>query len=63
VLCFRLKARKTGKAFNVLAPKKVLTIKEVGKAMINAVLTGYPKSVLEIDDIRKLANSKNSTDN
>ena len=46
-----------GNAIKVFAPKKVLTIKEVGRAMINAVLTGYPKSVLEIDDIRKLANS------
>lgn len=46
-----------GNAIKVFVPKKVLTIKEVGRAMINAVLIGYPKSVLEIDDIRKLANS------
>ena len=39
----------------VFAPKKVLTIQEVGKAMINAVVIGYPKQVLEIDDIRRLA--------
>jgi len=45
-----------GKAIKVFVPKKVLTIKEVGRAMINAALIGYPTSVLEIDDIRKLAN-------
>jgi hypothetical protein len=32
-----------------------LTMQEVGRAMINAVTTAYPKAVLEIKDIRQLA--------
>jgi len=43
------------KAIGAIAPKKVLTIQEVGRAMINAVVIGYPKQVLEIADIRELA--------
>lgn len=43
------------KAIKLFAPKKVLTIEEVGKAMINAVVVGYNKSVLEIEDIKQLA--------
>ncbi|WP_407494196.1 NAD-dependent epimerase/dehydratase family protein [Elizabethkingia anophelis] len=31
------------------------TLEEVGKAMINAVLHGYPKHVLEVGDIKKLS--------
>ena len=31
------------------------TLKEVGLAMINSVLKGYPKQILEVEDIRKLA--------
>jgi uncharacterized protein YbjT (DUF2867 family) len=38
-----------------LIPGQVLTLREVGLAMINSVLKGYPKQVLEIGDIRKLA--------
>ena len=52
-----------GKAFQFFAPKKVLTIQEVGRAMINAVIRGYPKSVLEIDDIRRLASTQTSLSN
>lgn len=48
------------KTIKFFAPKKVLAIKEVARAMINAVLSGYSKPVLEIDDIRKLANNTNS---
>jgi hypothetical protein len=33
----------------------VLTIQEVGKAMINAVTVGYSKKILEIEDIKQLA--------
>jgi hypothetical protein len=40
-----------------IAPKNVLTMQEVGRAMINAVTAGYPKSILEIRDIKKLAGS------
>ncbi|MDV3736332.1 epimerase [Elizabethkingia anophelis] len=32
-----------------------LTLEEVGKAMINVVLRGYPKHVLEVGDIKKLS--------
>lgn len=38
-----------------IAPRQVLTIGEVGQAMINAVTEGYAKRVLEIPDIRALA--------
>jgi len=43
------------KIIKVFAPKSILTIQEVGRAMINAALIGYPKQVLEIKDIRQLA--------
>jgi uncharacterized protein YbjT (DUF2867 family) len=36
-------------------PKQASTLREVGRAMINAVIKGYPKSVLEIEDIKLLA--------
>lgn len=38
-----------------ISPKSVLTLQEVGRAMINAVIIGYPKNVLEVSDIRQLA--------
>jgi uncharacterized protein YbjT (DUF2867 family) len=38
-----------------LLPNQVSTMKDVGVAMINSVLKGYPKSVLEIKDINLLA--------
>lgn len=41
--------------FPHLFPKKSLTLKQVGQAMINAVQNGYPKQVLEIADIAELA--------
>lgn len=41
--------------FPYLFPKKSLTLKQVGQAMINAVQHGYPKQVLEIADIAELA--------
>jgi nucleoside-diphosphate-sugar epimerase len=47
------------KMIRVFAPKSILTMEEVGKAMINAVRIGYSKQVLEISDIRKLANATN----
>ncbi len=43
------------KIIKAIAPKNVLTMQEVGSAMINAVTKGYPKSILEIKDIKKLA--------
>lgn len=41
--------------FPVLFPKKTLTLKHVGQAMINTVKEGYPKQILEIEDIKILA--------
>ena len=35
----------------LLFPKHVCTLKEIGRAMINAVAKGYVKSVLEVNDI------------
>lgn len=39
-----------------ISPKSVLTLQEVGRAMIHAATKGYPKNVLEVSDIRILAN-------
>jgi uncharacterized protein YbjT (DUF2867 family) len=41
--------------FRLLFPSQMLTLDEVGRAMINAVAKGYDKQVLEIADIRALA--------
>lgn len=43
------------KIIKVLAPKSVLTIQQVGKAMINCVAIGYEKNILEISDIKNLS--------
>ena len=43
------------RALKFIVPKNVLTLQEVGRAMINAVTIGYPKNVLEIKDIKELA--------
>lgn len=43
------------KLIRLFAPKKIITLSELGKAMINAVTKGYPKNILEISDIRQLA--------
>ncbi|WP_268035374.1 NAD-dependent epimerase/dehydratase family protein [Algoriphagus sp. PAP.12] len=45
------------KIMKFITPKLVLSIGDIGKAMINIVLNGYPKQVLEIKDIRTLAQS------
>jgi len=37
------------------SPAKVLSLSEVGKAMISTVTKGYEKNILEIEDIKKLA--------
>jgi uncharacterized protein YbjT (DUF2867 family) len=44
-----------GLFFPTLFPAKSLTLKQIAQAMINAVLKGYPKQVLEIQDIKALA--------
>lgn len=41
--------------FRRLAPNWICTLKEIGLAMIHAVLKGYYKNVLEVSDIKKLA--------
>jgi hypothetical protein len=41
--------------FRVLLPKYVSTLKELGQAMINSVINGYEKPVLEVSDIVELA--------
>ena len=48
-------ARLLVKVLKFITPKNVLTLQEVGQAMVNAVITGYPKNVLEIPDIKKLS--------
>jgi hypothetical protein len=40
-------------------PKFVTTIKEVALAMINSVLYGYEKSVLEVPDLVELSKKHN----
>lgn len=44
-----------GSIFKYIIPKATLTLSQVGKAMINAVSTGYHKQILEVEDIRALA--------
>lgn len=39
----------------VLFPNQVSTMREVGLAMINSVLKGYPKTIREVRDIKALA--------
>lgn len=41
--------------FKVLIPNKVSTLKELGIAMIEAAVKGYPKQILEVKDILVLA--------
>ena len=38
-----------------LFPKYICTLREIGKAMINTVIKGYEKNVLEVRDIKSLA--------
>lgn len=40
---------------SLLFPGSAITLQEVGLAMINSVLKGYPKQVLEVSDIKALA--------
>lgn len=41
--------------FNLLFPQFVCSLEQIGKAMINSVLKGYNKNVLDVADIKKLA--------
>jgi len=45
------------KAIRLVAPKSVLTLHELGLAMIAVAMNGYPSTVLEIKDIRSAAAS------
>jgi len=40
---------------NTISPKSVLTLKQVGDAMINVTRQGYNKNVLEVNDIHELS--------
>lgn len=44
-----------GLFFTTFFQKKSLSLKQVGQAMISVVITGYPKEILEIADIKKSA--------
>jgi len=41
---------------NTIAPKSIVTLKQIGDAMINATKRGYEKNILEVKDILKLSN-------
>ncbi|MFA6597495.1 MAG: NAD-dependent epimerase/dehydratase family protein [Ignavibacteriaceae bacterium] len=41
--------------WNILFPKYVITLEELGIAMINVVVKGYEKNILECQDIRVMA--------
>jgi len=43
------------RVIKLFSAKNVLTMKEVGKAMINCVTIGYSKNILEVSDIKTLA--------
>lgn len=45
------------KAIRLFAPKSVITMEELGRAMIHATTRGYDKRILEIRDIKALADS------
>lgn len=44
--------------FRLLAPGQSTTLRVVGRAMINSVLQGYPKHILEVADIKVLGEEK-----
>ncbi|HEX4371864.1 MAG TPA: NAD-dependent epimerase/dehydratase family protein [Puia sp.] len=43
--------------FRAVFPRSVSTLKELGLAMINGAIYGYDKKILEVKDIKALANS------
>lgn len=45
---------------NTIAPKSVVTLKQIGDAMINATMRGYEKNILEVKDIIALSNPLSS---
>jgi hypothetical protein len=40
----------------IMAPKSIVTLKQIGDAMINATTKGYKKKILEVKDIITLSN-------
>jgi uncharacterized protein YbjT (DUF2867 family) len=44
-------------ALRKVFPKYITTLSEVGIAMINVALRGYPKQVLEVEDLLRMVNS------
>ena len=66
-LMIPFKGQKSAKSiFKIMAsvlkyvmPKATLTLKQVGEAMINVVEKPYSKQILEVEDIRKIADEKN----
>jgi hypothetical protein len=43
--------------FRIFFPNYVSTLKDLGMSMINSCLYGYDKKILEVADIKSLANS------
>jgi hypothetical protein len=41
---------------NTIAPKSIVTLKQIGDAMINATTKGYEKKILKVKDIVALSN-------
>ncbi|MFM9027784.1 MAG: epimerase, partial [Bacteroidota bacterium] len=41
-----------------ISPNSIGTLKELGDAMIRTLSHGYPNTVLEVSDIRKLAKTE-----
>lgn len=41
---------------NTIAPQSVVTLKQIGDAMINGTIKGYEKNILEVKDIIELSN-------
>jgi len=48
--------------FRLLAPNSISTLKQIGLAMINAAIKGYKEQILEVKDIKLLANFKMTID-
>ena len=46
------------KVIKVVMPNSVLSLHEVGQAMINCVTIGYAKNILEVKDIKQLAQAE-----
>ena len=43
----------------IMAPKSIVTLKQIGDAMINATTKGYEKKILEVKDIIMLSKTWN----